>query len=266
MRQTVYSFIDYKGFLQHQIEANKAVKGYKSRMAEAAGCKLSYLSQSLNGPVHLMQEHACGLAVFWALSSEETQYFIDLVSYARAGTKQLRRVLTERLTATRDAQQKITKRIASTAISDEVQQKSYYSAWYISALHVLISIERYQTAEALAARLGIPAATVNAGLRTLQEMGGVMSVGGRWQVKGPPIHLPRESPYFAQQHLQWRMRAGLDASRQDSLHYTGVHSLSHADFARIKELLSSSITSAHEIVRASPEEEAVCLVCDLFPV
>lgn len=266
MHSSIYLVADYKEFLQNQIASHKTEKGYRSRMAEAAGCKLSYLSQVLNGAVHLMPEHACGLAGFWGLSSIETQYFVDLVNYDRAGTKSLRNMLHERLKATRDAQQKLSTHIKSSSISDEASQKEYYSVWYTIAIHVLISIEKYQTVDAIAARLGLPLATVTTSLKTLEKLGRAALAGSKWKVKGPPIHLPRESPYFASHFLQWRLRASLCPPQSDALHYTGIHSLSRADFAKIKDLLARTITSVHDLVKPSKEEDAVVFTCDLFTV
>src|SRR5688500_3877864 len=84
-------------FLKRQIDANQGVFRYKSRLAEAAGCQRSYLSQVLAKKALLSPEQAMGLADFWGLSSREADFFLMLVLHERAGTARLRGKLAQKL-------------------------------------------------------------------------------------------------------------------------------------------------------------------------
>jgi len=64
----VFNHLDYKDFLKIQIEENHEAYGYKSRLAKAANCQKSFLSQVLNSHIHLTPEHAVGLCQFWKFS------------------------------------------------------------------------------------------------------------------------------------------------------------------------------------------------------
>ncbi len=86
----VYEAADYKEFLGAKIIAYRMVKGYKSRIAKAAGFSPSFLSQVIHGHVELTPEHAIRLAHFWELDEYETDYFMMLVDHSRAGSVILR--------------------------------------------------------------------------------------------------------------------------------------------------------------------------------
>src|SRR5687768_13356982 len=87
----IFNFLDYKKYLKEVIRENRGTHGYKTRLAKAAGCRSSYLSQVLHGNFDLSPEHALGLANFWGLSTTEKDFFIQLVHLARAGTKELKK-------------------------------------------------------------------------------------------------------------------------------------------------------------------------------
>ena len=83
---SVFESLDYKRYMRQQIAAHGDVYGYKSRLAAAAGCQKSYLSQVLNGAHDLTLEHAAGLAAFWQLPRLDGEYFMELVNWARASS------------------------------------------------------------------------------------------------------------------------------------------------------------------------------------
>jgi transcriptional regulator with XRE-family HTH domain len=71
----VYSHSNYREFIKDKARENRGQSGYKTRMAKAAGCQLSYLSQVLRGSANLTLEHAVGLSKLWELNEEETEIF-----------------------------------------------------------------------------------------------------------------------------------------------------------------------------------------------
>jgi hypothetical protein len=55
-------------------------------------------------------------------------------------------------------------------------------------------------------------------------------------------------------------------SRPHSFHYTGVHSLSHADHQRLRKELIQFLEKFHREIVPSPEETISCLNLDFFEV
>lgn len=93
----IYEAEDYKLFIKQMIELNRHVRGYQTRLAQAADCKPSYFSGVLNSVLHLTLEHAVGLCVFWKLDGEETDYFLDLVILQKTENVLLRAQIKRRL-------------------------------------------------------------------------------------------------------------------------------------------------------------------------
>ncbi|OFZ20333.1 MAG: hypothetical protein A2X94_01080 [Bdellovibrionales bacterium GWB1_55_8] len=262
----VYYARDYREFIRSKIKENQDSRGYQGRLAEAAGCQRSYFSQVLNSHVNLTADHAAGLCLFWSLDPDETEYFIGLVSLAKAGSPQLRVVFERRLAELRRKDEDLSRRFQKSESLSEGKEL-YYSTWYFSAIHILTGVPGYQSPKAIAQRLQIPEQLVAEGLKTLEKMGLVIRVRNEWMIGRGDIHLPKGSLFGTIHHVSWRMRVAQHLQLhgdQDGVHYTGIHSLSRQDLLRIKQILLESLENSRKISAASPEEELVCLVCDFF--
>ena len=69
---------NYKKFIKEQVNKNKSIKGYQSKLADEIGCQRAYLSRVINGEQHFTLEHGVKAAEFWGLSATETDYFLNL--------------------------------------------------------------------------------------------------------------------------------------------------------------------------------------------
>ena len=94
------------------------------------------------------------------------------------------------------------------------------------------------------------------------------SAGKTWHATERDLHLPKSSDLNTINHANWRQHAisKIQIGDDDSLHYTAVHALSKRDIVRIKETILAAIKDSREIVKPSPEEELVCVICDVFKV
>lgn len=167
----IYEFSDYKEYLQAQVDENRHVRGYKSRLAEAAGCKNSFISQVLHGHVHLTLEHAVGLALFWQLSPCEREFFVELVNLARAGTPGLRNHVQARLQTLRSAAKASVGPESGDSGRGRQGRDAYFSEWQHSAVHMLIAVPGFRRPEVISSRLGISLEQVSASLRLLEDLG-----------------------------------------------------------------------------------------------
>lgn len=263
----VFDFSDYCDYLAHQIQANVKTRGYKTLLAQAAGCKLSHLSQVLAQKVHLTLEQAAGMAGFWKLDRNESEYFLGLVNLGRAGTPALRSLLRQRLEALRREQSTVEGRLAP-LVTQQPSEPHYYSIWYFGAITLLTGIEAYQTLEALHQRLNLPRNLIQQTLTMLASLGVVEQVGERWVLKGWMIIHSTEPQNRLAGHMTWRLKAMeyLAAEKDSDLHYTGCVTVSRADAARIKALLLSSVEQFARIAERSGDEDCVTLVLDYFSV
>lgn len=257
---------DYKKVIRDRIAQNEQSHGYKTLLARAAGCQRSFFSQALHTHVHLTPEHAVGLAKFWNLTEDETEYFLELVNLARAATPALREILERKLREIQRRNEDLATRFRKTRPLEEAQQALYYSSWHWSAIHILLTVPEFRTPRAIAQRLEIPETFARQCLEGLAQMKLAEERGGKWHPAKSDIHLPQDSPLTAMNHGNWRGRAVADAQMRNpgALHYTALHSLSRSDFERIKRMLLEMIDATRAVVGPSKEEELACVAIDWF--
>jgi uncharacterized protein (TIGR02147 family) len=268
---SVFAFEDYLDVLNEKIKQNRELRGYRTLLAQKAGCQLSYLSQTVAGSAHLTPEHAAGLAAFWNFSRDESEYFINLVHKARAASPLLRELIESRLQELKISANQIESKIRDPRLERETEQAFYYSNWLYSAIHTLVSIPEFQTESAISARLQVPLATVHASLVELEKMKLVARVNGRknaWTITQWALHNPSNSPHTWMHHANWRQRALLKTQipQSETIHYTALHTLSRKDIVKLKTLANQFIQESRDLVRPSKEEELVCITLDLFTV
>ena len=265
---TIFDFSDYKKFLSFKIKDNVAWVGYKGKLAKAAGCQRAYLSQVLNSHVHLTPEHALGLTSFWSLKDRECDFFLELVNLARAGTVELKKHIQNKMALMIDSQKTVSGRISKPKIASFQLQAKYYSSWHYSAIHILLTISKFNTVSAIAERLSLSENIVANGLGTLSQMALATKENGIWKSIGFDLHLPQNSPFTTMNHQNWRLKALLNSQREiiDGIHFTSVYSLSETDFSTLKEILLQFIAESREKALNSKEEDVFSFSCDLFRV
>lgn len=264
----IFEFDDYRDFLRAKIGEAQQARGYKSALADAAGCQRSAFSQVLGGKMHLSRDHAADLARFLGLDPDEEEYFVLLLDLARAQSKRLTAITRRRLAELKSKRLHRGSVLAEPTIQEVSQQTLYYSSWYWGAVHILTTIPAYQSAAAIAKRIELPLLVVQEALAALQRMGLVQKTGEKWRATKQSIHLPVDSPLNEINHSHWRLRAIQDVQKKnvDSMHYSLVCSMSKADAERLRELLLEQIRKERDLIGPSKEEEVYCLTHDFFRV
>ena len=265
----IFKYLDYKLFLKSKIRENAKVYGYKARLAQAAGCRPSYLSQVLGGEFDLSPEHALGLADFWLLAAPEKDYFLQLVHYARAGTPELKHYHQTRLRQSSEQGERELLRGNSEEVTEDAKAR-FYSSWRYTAVHELTTFAGGRTPEAIARRLELPLELVEETLADLAAMGLAEARGKHWHARVVELMVPPGSHFAAQHIAHWTARAAIDAGRRkhrvEPLHKAWVFGISPADYARLRELLLEHITRCQKIIPDSERHELVCMNLDLFAV
>lgn len=268
MKLDIYLHQDYKAYLSAVIENAEPKHGFISRLAKAAGCQRSYLSQVMNTHVQLTPDHGLAIAQFLKLDEKETDFFLMLLDLARAGTPLLRRRLLTKVEKTIKDRKNLAKRVEAKTIEASAAESRYYSSWHWMAIHLALAIPQYQTVQALAARLSLSEATIESALGELLKMGYVENQSELWHYRGSNLHLSRESPSVTIHHNNWRQRAVMDSaiSTDDSVHYTSVLAMSVRDIERLKERALAFIDESRALAGPSESEELVSFCLDLFKV
>jgi uncharacterized protein (TIGR02147 family) len=267
MLQMPFSHTDYKAFIQERIEQSKEW-GIVSRLAKAAGCQRSYLSKALNSHTHLVPEHVYGIAKFFKLNSDETDFLLLLLEKDRAGTKDYQDRIKAKIHHLLKQYENLAHKLKKPEIVFQEEEQIYYTAWYWSAAHIAVSIERFQKIEDLSTYLQMPIAQLKLILETLRKFGFVEEKNNRWSCTPREIYVPKVSPLTMVHHNNWRQRAVLDAGNPftEGVHYTMVQSMDANAVSQIKKMILDLIENSAEVAGPSRPEELICINCDFFKV
>jgi uncharacterized protein (TIGR02147 family) len=264
---TVFDYKSYKNFLTDTCSGER---GLLTRLAEAGECQKSYLSACLNGKNHLTLDQVFGMAEYLGMSDGEQEYLFLLVEKEKANTPKLKRKLEDKLRElSREAYRLKNQQRESQVISNvDSGVGTYYSNWMLTAIHTLSSITKFQTAEQIGKRLGLPGNVAQHFLNQLEALEFVKKEGSRYKWGSGNLHLSDDSSWISNHHLNWRLRAVDNTQKNDrsSMHYTAIQSMSEDDFEILKKKIANFIKEFNKVSDPSEPEEAFCFSLDFFRV
>lgn len=262
---SIWSFENYKEFLTAVIQQGK--RGLISRLAEAAGCQRSYLSNVLRTHIHLVPDQVFGICRYMGLDPSETDYFLLLLEKDRAATPSYRQHLEGKTRELQKEHEDLAHRLDRKPLQNGADQIRYYSAWYYSAVHILVSISRFQSVVAISRALGLDPELVHEVLQELVAMGLVKRSGSQWSFLSGDIHVPKDSPLVSLHHNNWRQRAVLRSqAKKEGVHFTMVQAVSKQVAGEIKEKVLKCIEEASAIAGPSESEELIYLGIDQYSI
>ena len=264
----IFQFESYKSFLVEWI-AKQARNGYgiKSQMAKELGVKPAFLSQVLNGEQqHLSLEQADRLIHFLQLNETEKQYLFMLVEFERAGTYSLKEYWGLELRKLQAAQQTLKNRFATETMPNREVQTIYFSSWYYSGIHLLLSSVPVFSSSKIAQRLGLPQDVVAEVIYWLEQNGFGYIENSKWVGTPINIHFPSDSHLIKKHHTHWRLKAlqSIELNKLDELHYSTCFTLSNKDWVKIKEILIKSIEQTKNTIKSSGDEKLYSIGIDCF--
>lgn len=152
----------------------------------------------------------------------------------------------------------------------DIETKSiYYSHWSYCAIHMIVSIDKFQKAELIAERLKLDLTFVQKVLNFLENKGLILKgKNDRYYIGKTRIHLKNNSPLIKSHHQNYRHKAILCLENENdfNLHYSGVLTLSKKDAIKIRNLMLKMIAEQEEILIPSPNEEIISLNLDIFKI
>jgi len=252
----------YKDVIKAKIKENIKHRGYRTDLAKAAGCQLAYLSSTLKNHTHLTPDQAAGVCSFWQWDELETEYFMNLVHYARAATPLLKKQLKKKLDLLRKVYDEERNPFRQPQLTDAERSVQYYSAWINSAVHMLLTIPKFQDAESLADHLRLPIKSVELILENLEKIGLARKQGSKWISLESLLHA--SNAFTNLHHNNWRALAisRMGSDTDEDFHYTGVTSLSHDDFMTLRSQIQDFLDQAHRKIAQSKEELGAVLMID----
>lgn len=266
---TIFDFDDYKRYFRFYISRlPKKGHGQITRMAEYLNVNPTLLSQILSGPKDFTLEQSFELCKYMGLSSIESDFLLLLIEKERAGSKNLQNYFQGKLLALKEQGAKLAAHVVQDHKMDDTTRAVYYSTWMYSALRLLTSIEDFQSADAIAKRLGITRAAAVQMLRFLVDHQLCLEKDGRYTAGPQRTYLEPGSPFIGRHHLNWRMKAmqKVDTLTEQEMMFTSPLAISREDFEAIRKDLSAMIQKALGRVKESKSESLFCLNVDFFEI
>ena len=266
--ESIFRFSDYKRFSESYIKSRpKAGRGLLTQLGKSVSMTSAQVSHVMRGDRELTPEQALGAAKFFGLNESETQYFIELVSLARAQTKELRDFVKRRLEALKAEGLELRNQVPAHRELSDQEKARFYSSWIYSAVRLLSSVRPLRMEDVME-DFDIPRDRASSILNFLVETSLCVSTSQGVRMGSRSTFIPRSSPFISKHHANWRSRA-LDKNEQEietDLFFTSPVSMSESDFEKFRLRLTELIKEFSAVVKYSPEEVVACLNFDFFRV
>jgi len=264
----VYNCSSYQEFLDKSLATSGVTRGLRSKLAKQLNCRVSHISQVISGQNHLSLELAFKTAEFLKLSDSETHFFILLVNKGRAGNYKLKEYFHKQIVEILSERTQVNKRLQ---VSDELtpdQVMHYYSSWYISAIHILCSLEFIKSNDDIIERLKISKQQVDQSVDFLIETNILKKSKNGLKTTGRRIHLDSKSKLISKHHSNWRIKSmnAFDQFKNKNLHFSAVYSFADKDWKQLKEILLKSLEDSEKVIKDSPQDTLAALCIDFFEI
>lgn len=264
---SVFEYTNYKEYVDSKIRSSdKGGHGVRSKLADYVGSTSSYLSQVLNSKPHLTLEQSEEVNRFFEHTELESHYFLLLVQYNKAGTHNLKNHFRKQIEFIRNEQFNFKKRLKGIHEVSKDHQHEYYSTWFYSAIHVMLSIPEFSDSKKIATHLNLPLSIVNKVIEFLKVAGLVEEEKGKFKFTNRSWHLEKTSPFIQRHHINWRSQAlqSVEKNLADDLHYSNVMAFAKKDSEKVKEILVKAVSDIKALIRDSPEEKVYVVAADFF--
>jgi uncharacterized protein (TIGR02147 family) len=262
-----FTYQDYRKLLSRLLAQEIPSRGAQSRLADFIVCQQAYISRVIGGDAELSQEQAIAACEFFKLDSLETEFFLHLLNYNRAGSAHLRSFYKKKLDAVINKKLQISERVVAETLH-KADQVKYYSDWITSAVHVVTGIEKFRSVKAISGRLRILEERVLRSLEFLENSGLITKNKGNYAIKNPSLHLPKSSELLKTHHANWRIKAieKLAEESESGFNYTSVLTCSEKDSVKIREIMLEATQKIRSIITSSGDEQIYCMNLDFFEV
>lgn len=251
MTQNVFKYESYKKFLLAELDSPEA-RGMRSQLAKHLNCQSGFISQVLNGDRHFSLEHVIEIAVFFKMSPAETDYFVILAHYERAGSEHLREYYMDRMEKLRLSRQRLP--LKNKELSD-ADLAAFHSHWYHYAAYELLGLKSKPDIGQIAETLDVSVERIEKAVRFLAEIGVVEEKNGRWEKKPFDMAVGRKAAYVDLIHRNFRIEAirSLDRRHLEDSHYSRFFTVSKKKASLLQEQIAEFVKGLNEKI-AEPEK------------
>lgn len=262
---SIYDYENYKEFVNSELASRpKKGRGEFMKLSKFLNVHTTMITHVFRGEHHLSAEHSLGVAEYLGLNSLETDYFIALMNFARAGDERTRKFYRAKVREIKDKSLALSKRLEFKNKLDESDQATFYSSWIYAAVRLLTAIPNYGSANVIAEKLGVSTQQVNSALEFLVSRNLVTKKGNTFSYKELSTYVARDSVFASRHNINWRMKCieGLERVAQNEMAYSNPIVIAQKDFERVTELIVQFINEFKKVADPSPSEVLCCLNID----
>lgn len=268
----IFDFDSYISYISKKIDFHNKKRGYQSELARAAKCQTSYFSAVLQGKVFLTPDQASALCDFWSLTDAESEYFLGLVIYARAGSPSLKKRISKKLALLRDRGREVGSAIEilegdSVPLSSE-DRSFFHKNWLCAAVYGAARIDALKTTEEIARYLNISHDVLSIVVNRLEKMGLLQWNGDRWTTIDNTVLAKNLTDHILFHHsLQERARFKNLVNQSNDFCYSFLGTCSLKAFEEVKIMIREVMNAQMKLLNAEQKEETVVGFCyDVFQV
>ncbi len=264
----IYEFTDYKRFLRSWIDDQpKQGRGLIKKIAQHLRMSSTMISHILSGDKHFSIEALNDLAAFIGFDEQESEYFILLLLYAKAGSFSLRERFKKKIQAERKKASEITQRVKADRELQDVDKTVFYSNWLYTGIRNMTACPGLQNVDEISVYLNLPRAVVQKVLDFLLKNDLCIEKGGKILPGPKQTHIGHQNPLVSRHHQNWRLQGFtkmIESADDKNLFFTSPMSISHETAELIRQRIPAFIEEIFKLVKPSPSEVVRCLNIDWF--
>ncbi|MFM6928036.1 MAG: TIGR02147 family protein [Bdellovibrio sp.] len=266
MSVSIYHYQDYKEFYNAWV-ANQPREGFGEyrRLAQALGVSTTMVSQVFKADKHLSLELASEVCDYLRLDDDETDYFLLLVDYGRAGSFKLQKRFQRQIKTRQEKSKKLENRVKGSELSEEARN-TFYSSWIYTGVRMLVDTGKYNDAEALSRYLNLPRNHVQKVLDFLIGNNLLIDEKEGLKLGSARTHIGSSSSLVNRHHMNWRIQAmgKIQQNRDEDFFYTSSMVMSQEVADWVRQELPAIVERINAKVIPSPSEVVRCLNIDYF--
>ncbi len=263
----VFEYRDYKKFINEWIkEQPKGGRGQIKKISDFLRVSTTLLSQVFKGDKQLSLETAAQLTEYLGLNEKESEYFILLIEYQRAGGFKLKKILEKKLDREQQSGSQLQNRLQKDRQLTDEEKMQFYSSWMYSAIRILSALPEMTNAKTISERLNIPLPTANNIVHFLLEKNLCAMKNNKLTYGSYRTHIGKDSPFVVKHHQNWRIKGfqSMELRRDEDLFFTQPTALSTEAAEKIRLMLPGIIEEIHAISGPSESEVVRCFNLDWF--
>lgn len=266
----IFGFVLYKDYINQYFESlPKGGRGQYKKLAESLAVSTVVISQTLKGERDLSSENAFKVSKFLKLNLFETQYFLKMVDYQKAGNFELKSFLLQELKQMQKESKKVKSRYEKTHELNDEDKFQFYSDRFYSSIRMASSLPDLNSVKDFADYFHLSIDKAEEIVEFLLKTKLCVQKNDKITRGTQHTFLPASSPYIKNHHKNWRL-FGIQKIDQleteDELMYTAPMSLSREAYQQLRVNLLKTIEETVKIIAPSEDEMIACLNIDLLKI